>query len=47
MKRGVYLSGETHTDWRQPVTEGAENKQLAVSLTPAVTEPRITRIDYS
>ena len=33
----IYLSGEIHTDWRQQIMDGAENNDLPVVFTSAVT----------
>ena len=33
----VYLSGEIHTDWRQKIMQGVEDKNLPVVFTSAVT----------
>ena len=34
----VYLSGEIHTDWRQQIKSGAEQNNLPVTFTSAVTD---------
>ncbi len=34
----VYLSGEIHTDWRQKITQGAQEHDLPVIFTSAVTD---------
>ncbi len=34
----VYLSGEIHTDWRQQIIAGAQQENLPVSFTSAVTD---------
>ncbi|OUS30317.1 hypothetical protein A9Q99_07555 [Gammaproteobacteria bacterium 45_16_T64] len=34
----VYLSGEIHTDWRERIIAGAENANLPVSFSSAVTD---------
>ena len=34
----VYLSGEIHTDWRDEIAKGAEEKGLTVSLSAPVTD---------
>jgi len=34
----VYLSGEIHTDWREKIKEGAEQHNLPVRFTSAVTD---------
>ncbi len=33
----VYLSGEIHTDWREQIQRGAQERQLPVTFTSAVT----------
>ncbi len=38
MQWSVYLSGEIHTDWREQITRGAEESQLPVVFTSAVTD---------
>ena len=37
MKWNVYLSGEIHTDWREQLIAGAEELDLPVVFTSAVT----------
>ena len=37
MNWNVYLSGEIHTDWREQLKKGAEDNNLPVSFTSAVT----------
>ncbi|TNF01521.1 MAG: YtoQ family protein [Gammaproteobacteria bacterium] len=34
----VYLSGEIHTDWRDQIIQGANEKQLPVTFSSAVTD---------
>ncbi len=38
MKWTVYLSGEIHTDWREKIMKGAEEYQLPIVFTSAVTD---------
>lgn len=38
MDWNIYLSGEIHTDWRDQIQKGAEQNQLPVSFTSAVTD---------
>lgn len=38
MKYSVYLSGEIHTDWRDQIISGANNANLPVEFTSAVTD---------
>lgn len=38
MKWTVYLSGEIHTDWREQIKAGAENHNLPIIFTSAVTD---------
>ncbi len=38
MDWNIYLSGEIHTDWRDQIKKGAEQNQLPVSFTSAVTD---------
>lgn len=38
MKLHVYLSGEIHTDWRQKIIDGCEEKNLSISFSSAVTD---------
>lgn len=33
----IYLSGEIHTDWREQIMAGAEDNELPVTFTSAVT----------
>ena len=37
MNWNVYLSGEIHTDWRDQLKKGAEENNLPISFTSAVT----------
>lgn len=37
MKFKVYLSGEIHSDWREKIQQGIENKDLSVKLYSPVT----------
>ncbi len=37
MEWNVYLSGEIHTDWRQQIEMGCQEKNLPVSFSSAVT----------
>jgi YtoQ family protein len=34
----VYLSGEVHTDWREKIKKGAEELDLPITFTSAVTD---------
>ena len=34
----VYLSGEIHTDWREKIKKGAEEYELPIAFTSAVTD---------
>lgn len=34
----VYLSGEIHTDWRERIRQGIEQKNLPITLTSPVTD---------
>ena len=34
----IYLSGEIHTDWRDQIIAGCQDKQLPVSFSSAVTD---------
>ena len=34
----VYLSGEIHTDWREQIKQGAEDHNLPITFTSAVTD---------
>ncbi len=38
MNWNVYLSGEIHTDWREQIIKGSEEKQLPVTFSSAVTD---------
>lgn len=38
MNWNVYLSGEIHTDWRQQIIRGAEQRGLTIRFTSAVTD---------
>ncbi len=38
MNWNIYLSGEIHTDWRQQIKSGAEQNNLPVTFTSAVTD---------
>ena len=38
MKWTVYLSGEVHTDWREKIKKGAEENDLPIRFTSAVTD---------
>jgi YtoQ family protein len=38
MKWTIYLSGEIHTDWREQIKKGAEQHDLPVTFTSAVTD---------
>jgi len=38
MNWNIYLSGEIHTDWRNQIQKGAEQNNLPVSFTSAVTD---------
>jgi YtoQ family protein len=37
MQWNVYLSGEIHTDWRDEIAQGANNENLPIVFTSAVT----------
>ena len=37
MNWNVYLSGEIHTDWRQQIIDGAQEHNLPITFTSAVT----------
>jgi YtoQ family protein len=37
MNWNVYLSGEIHTDWRQQIIDGAQEHNLSITFTSAVT----------
>ncbi len=38
----VYLSGEIHTDWREKIKKGAEQHDLPVRFTSAVTDHAVS-----
>ena len=38
MKLKVYLSGESHTDWREQIIQGCKDNDLAVEFYSAVTD---------
>lgn len=38
MQWTVYLSGEIHTDWREQLAAGAEQHNLSITFTSAVTD---------
>ena len=40
MSLKVYLSGEIHSDWREKIAQGIQQKALDVSLSQPVTNPQ-------
>ena len=38
MKWNIYLSGEIHTDWREQIIQGSEQRGLPASFTSPVTD---------
>lgn len=42
MKYVVYLSGEIHSNWRQQIIEGCEEKGLDIQFTSAITDHELS-----
>lgn len=38
----IYLSGETHTDWRDQIIQGIENNDMDIEVLGPITDPNIS-----